>query len=206
MFPTGLSKGTYTGHVKLSAPGANSITVPVTLTVSHDGEENEGIGATTYTQDAADSGAVAARWVYGAGVPDADLSDPTNQGLLLSNNASAASKARAGVILDNVGGITLSVLGFDLRQGSLCTANGPRFIVVTTDNVVHTVGGCNPAKAQAWPKAGCASASIPAQAKPAIAPDSTVKSIALMLDDGPESGGGMVVLDNINVNGTFINA
>ena len=206
VFPTGLAKGTYTGHVKLSAPGANSITVPVTLTVSHDGEDdNEGIGATTYTQDAADSGAVAARWVYGAGVPDADLSDPTNQGLLLSNNASAASKARAGVILDNVGGITLSVLGFDLRQGSLCTANGPRFIVVTTDNVVHTVGGCNPAKAQASPAKGWMRLRFdPAQAKPAIAPDSTVKSIALMLDDGPESGGGMVVLDNINVNGTFI--
>ena len=206
--PTGLARGTYTGHIKLSASGVNSLTVPVTLTVSHDDDGEDGgksIGATTYTFDPANTGAVAARWVYGAGVPDADLSDPTNQGLLLSNNAGASSKTRAGVILHNVGNITLSALGFDMRQGSLCSANGPRFIVVTTDNVVHTVGGCNPAMAQASPANGWTRFRFdPAQAKPAIAPESTVKSIALMLDDGPESGGGMVVLDNINVNGTFI--
>jgi len=31
-----------------------------------------------------------------------------------------------------------------------------------------------------------------------------VKSIHIVLDDGPEAGASMVVLDNINVNGTFI--
>jgi len=205
--PAGLAKGTYVGQIKLSVTGTtDSITVPVTFTVSHDGEDDgKSIGASTYTYDPNNTGAVAARWVYGAGVPDADLTDPTNQGLLLSNNAGASSKARAGAIFHNVGGINLSVLGFDLREGSLCTANGPRFIVVTTDNVVHTVGGCDPAQAQASPAKGWMRFRFdPAQAKPAISPDSTVKSIALMLDDGPETSGGMAVVDNININGTMI--
>ena len=208
--PAGLAKGTYVGQIKLSIPGgstSSTVTVPVTFTVSHSGGEDDGksISATTYTSDPNDTGAVAARWVYGAGVPDADLADPTNQGLLLTNNAGASSKARAGAIFHNVGGINLSVLGFDLREGSLCTARGPRFIVVTTDNVVHTVGGCAPAQAQASPAKGWTRYRFdPAQAKPAITPDSTVKSIALMLDDGPETGGGMAVVDNININGTII--
>jgi len=31
-----------------------------------------------------------------------------------------------------------------------------------------------------------------------------VKSIHIVLDDGPETGASMVVLDNIHINGTFI--
>jgi hypothetical protein len=208
----GLAKGRYTGQIKLSAPGASSISVPVTFTVKHDGEDGGGhgggddsINTTTYTYDPSNTGAVSAMWVYGAGVPDSDENDRTNQGLVLSNNANATSKARAGVVLTNVGGITLSALGFDLRQGSLCSARGPRFIVVTSDSVVHRIGGCNQVNAQSAPAKGWTRFRFdPSQASPAIAPDSIVKSIALMLDDGPDAGGGMVVLDNINVNGTFI--
>jgi len=44
----------------------------------------------------------------------------------------------------------------------------------------------------------------PAKAVPAIAPDSTIKSIVLVLEDGPDAEGGMVVLDNINLNGNFV--
>ena len=206
VFPDGLAKGTYTGQIKLSAPGVSSLSVPVTLTVKGGGEGDDSvISTTTYTHDLSDTGAVTATWVYGAGVPDSDENDRSNQGLVLSNNANASSKARAGVILNKVGNITLSELGFDLREGSLCSARGPRFIVVTSDNVVHSVGGCNPANAQSAPAKGWTRFRFdPSQATPAITPESTVKSIALMLDGGPEAGGGMVVLDNINVNGTFI--
>jgi hypothetical protein len=205
--PAGLAAGTYTGQINLSAPGAASLGVPVTFTVrsSGGGGGDLAISATTYTSDPSDTGAVSASWVYGAGVANVDETDPTNQGLVLSNNAIASSNARAGVILNNVTGITLNALGFDLRQGSLCSAKGPRFIVVTSDNVVHSVGGCSQANAQAAPATGWTRYQFnPSQATPAIAPDATVKSIALMLDDGPEAGGGMAVLDNINVNGTFI--
>ncbi len=204
--PEGLAGGSYTGQIKLSVPGVSSITVPVTLTVARDGEgDDTSISTTVYTYDPANTGAVAARWVYGAGVPGSDASDPTNQGLVLTNNASASSKARAGVILHNLGDTTLKVLGYDLRQGSLCSTHEPRFIVVTSDDVTHRVGGCNVASSQPAPAKGWTRFRFDsAQAVPAIVPGSTVKSIALMLDDGPDAASGMVVLDNINVNGKFV--
>jgi hypothetical protein len=204
--PVGLARGSYTGQIQLSAPGAGSISVPVTLTVAGEGGgEDSSFRTTTYTYDPTNTGAVAATWVYGAGVPATDASDPTNQGLMLSNNAPAASKARAGVILDGVANTALIVLGFDMRQGSLCSTRGPRFIVVTSDDVAHAVGGCKAANSQPAPAPGWTRfVFTPAQASPAIAPGSTVKSIALMLDDGPDAAGGIVVLDNINLNGTLI--
>jgi hypothetical protein len=208
VFPQGLRRGRYTAQIHLTAPGASSLSVPVTLTVPgrerEDDDEGSSIRAVAYTYDPADTGAVASRWVYGAGVPG-DVTDPTNQGLVLANNASASSQTRAGVILSNVEGLTLSMLGYDLRQGSLCSARGPRFVVVTNDEVAHTVGDCRSANAQPTQVKGWTRFQFdPAQATPAIAPSSTVKSIALMLDDGPEASGGMAVLDNINVNGTLV--
>jgi len=203
--PLGLARGGYTGQIQLSAPGVSSITVPVTLTVAGESEDQESFRTTTYTYDPTNTGAVAATWVYGAGVPVTNASDPTNQGLVLSNNAPAASKARAGVMIDGVAGTTLTVLGFDLRQGSLCSARGPRFIVVTSDGVAHALGGCNAANSQSAPAPGWMRFSFTSdQASPAIVLGSTVKSVALMLDDGPDASGGIVVLDNINVNGTLI--
>jgi hypothetical protein len=204
--PEGLAKGKYTGQVRLSAPGVASITVPVTFTVAEDGERPAGpVSASTYTDDARNTGTVTADWVHGTGVPGRDPEDRTHQGLVLVNNAGASSKTRAGLVFHNVEGSTLTVLGFDIRQGSLCTLKGPRFIVVTADDVVHTLGGCALANAQPAPAKGWKRFRFdPAKAVPAIAPDATVKSISLMLDDGPDADGGMVVLDNLNVNGNFV--
>lgn len=204
--PQGLAKGKYTGQVRLSAPGLGSIQVPVTFTVAEDAAGAAGpIRTSTYIHDPANTGAVAADWVHGAGVPGTDPEDRTNQGLLLVNSAGVASKARAGVILQNVEGLTLTALGFDIREGSQCTLKGPRFIVVTADDVVHTLGGCVFANAQPVPAKGWRRFRFdPAKAVPAIAQDATVKSIALVLDDGPDADGGLVVLDNINVNGNFV--
>ena len=202
--PDGLAKGKYAGQVRLSAPGMNSVTVPITFTVAGD-DSTAKPTARTYLHDPKNTGAVAAEWVHGAGVPADDPEDRTNQGLMLVNNAAAGSKARSGVKLQNVEGIVLSVLGFDIRQGSLCTLKGPRFVVVTSDAVVHTLGGCGLANAQPAPAKGWQRFRFdPAKAVPTIAPDSTIKSIALVLEDGPDDDGGMVVLDNINVNGNFV--
>jgi len=202
--PDGLAKGKYGGQVRLSAPGMDSVTVPITFTVAGD-DSTAKPTASTYLHDPKNTGAVAAEWVHGAGVPADDPEDRTNEGLVLINNAAAGSKARAGVKLQNVEGIVLSVLGFDIRQGSLCTLKGPRFVVVTSDAVVHTLGGCGLANVQPAPAKGWQRFRFdPAKAVPAIAPDSTIKSIALVLEDGPDAEGGMVVLDNINVNGNFV--
>jgi hypothetical protein len=204
--PQGLAKGKYTAQVRLSAPGLGSINVPVTFTVAEDAASSAApIRANTYVHDPGNTGAVAADWVHGAGVPATDPEDRTNQGLVLVNNAGTASKARSGVILHNVEGLTLTALGFDLREGSQCTLKGPRFIVVTADDVVHALGGCAFANAQPVPARGWRRFRFdPAKAVPAIPQDATVKSIALMLDDGPDADGGLVVLDNINVNGNLV--
>lgn len=71
--------------------------------------------------------------------------------------------------------------------------------------MVHTLGGCDPATTQAAPATGWKRYRFdPGEATPAIAPDAAIKSIALMMDEGPEANSGMVVLDNININDTFI--
>jgi hypothetical protein len=110
-------------------------------------------------------------------------------------------------VIRNAEGITLTELGYDIRNGSQCTASSPRFVVVTSDDVVHKIG-CSTGTAQPSPATGWKrlrfDPSNPAQTAPAITPGSKVKSIHIVLDDGPETGASMVVLDNININGTFI--
>ena len=77
---------------------------------------------------------------------------------------------------------------------------------MTTDSVVHEVGGCGKGTVQAAPAAGwqriTLNPSSASQAKPAISPGTQVKSIYLIVDEGPDAGSGMVVLDHININGT----
>jgi hypothetical protein len=203
-----LAAGSYTALIQFAASGATSITVPVTLVVRRggdDGGEDDAIRANVFTSDPTNTGAVVARWFSGAGVPASSSTDPANQGLMLSNNVPSSSQARAGVVFQNVKGITLNALGFDIREGSLCTANGPWFIVTTDDGVVHTLGGCSAANIQQAPASGWKRYLLdPAQASPAIASDAVVQSISLMVDEGPEANSGMVVLDNININDTFI--
>jgi hypothetical protein len=103
--------------------------------------------------------------------------------------------------------MTITELGYDIRTGGQCTATSPRFVVVTTDDVVHKIG-CSTGTAQPAPAAGWTrlrfDPASPAQTSPAIATGSKVKSIYLVLDNGPETGASMAVIDNININGTFI--
>ena len=110
-------------------------------------------------------------------------------------------------MIRSVEGITLTELGFDMRTGGQCTSTSPRFVVVTSDEVVHKIG-CSTGTSQPAPAAGWTRLRFdptnPAQTSPAIAAGSRVKSIYLVLDSGPETGSSMVVLDNIDVNGTLI--
>ena len=209
-----LVPGHYAAVIGVSAPGATSKFVPVMLTVqSGDGGGEDGGGETddsnfmaaAYTDDPGNTGGVAAQWVSGAGVPSNNPNDPTNEGLLLTNNVPSSSKARAGALITNVQGINPTALGFDIRQASLCSAHGPYFIVQTQDGVNHTVGGCNTRNIQPAPAAGWTRFRFnPAQASPPIGPGETVKSISLMMDQGPDKNSGHAVLDNLNINDKFI--
>ncbi len=212
--PAGMSAGSYSGTINLSAPGANSISVPITINVSSDEGRGQAssLSAEPYVYDPTQSGALAAKWVDRIGAPVHDGTDATYQGLVLSKNASTSTEAQAGAVIKNAAGLTLTELGFDIRDGGQCSATSPHFVVVTTDGVVHVVGGCGkgttlPAPAMGWKRIRF-DPSKPEQASPPITLGQQVKSLAIMLDQGPETGanaaGGLVVLDNIDINGVLI--
>jgi len=115
-------------------------------------------------------------------------------------------------LIRNADGLSLTELGFDYRDGGQCTDTSPRFAVVTTDNVTHVVGGCNKGTIHAalvsgWIRVRFDLGST-TQTSPPITPGQQVKNIALVLDQGPETGasaaGGLVVIDNIDINGTLV--
>jgi len=166
--------------------------------------------AQPYTYDPNFSGTVASVWVDGLGMPTGNASGTRDPGLVLSKNGGAPSGTLAGATIHNFSG-SLSELGFDYRSGGQCTMTSPRFIVVTTDNITHVVGGCSKGTVTAAPVAGWNRVRFnlaeTSQANPAITPGETVSSITLVLDLGPEAGasaaGGLVVIDEIDINGTF---
>ena len=224
--PTGLASGTYTATVKIAAQGATGINLPVILKVvsgDDDGGSNDGGGsgndassggglhAWAYAYDPTGTNTVAATWMDGTGAASTSTAttaaDTRNQGLLLSKTSNASNQAQAGVVIRDVEGISLTQLGYDIRVGSQCTATSPRFVVVTTDDVVHKIG-CASGTAQPAPVAGWKRLRFdpanPAQTVPAIPAGSKVKSIHLVHDGGPEAGSSIVVLDNIDINGKSI--
>jgi len=225
VYPTGLASGTYTANVYITAPGITAVTVPVVLRVvsGDDGggdDGGSGGGGTTsspgaplrawpYAYDPAVSNSVAATWMDSTGVSSGanNSTDTRNQGLLLSKTSAASNQAQAGVVLREVVGMSLTELGYDMRSGGQCTTTSPRFVVVTNDEVVHKIGCATgttqPAPATGWTRLRFDPAN-PAQSTPAISPGTTVKSIHLVLDGGPETGSSIVVLDNIDINGRII--
>ena len=211
--PDGLPTGSYAGVVQISAPGSVSIDMPVTLNVGSTrgggGGDDSAFQALPAVSDVSQSGSVNAKWINGAGVPNADdVNDPQNQGLLITKSSTSATKASAGVTINNADGTALTALGFDIRNGSQCTARTPAFVVVTSDGVTHVVGGCSKGTKQASPAQGWTrlrfDPSNPAQATPPMASGTTVKTIQLVINEGPDAGSGMVILDNILVNKTVI--
>jgi hypothetical protein len=168
------------------------------------------MSAQPYTYDPTLSGAVTSVWVDGLGMPNGHQSNSHDPGLVLSKNGGAPSGTLAGATITNFSG-SLSELGYDYRSGGQCTTTSPRFVVVTTDNVTHVVGGCSKGTITAAGVAGWNRVRFnlaeTSQSNPAITPGETVSSITLVLDLGPEAGsaaaGGLVVIDDIDINGAF---
>jgi hypothetical protein len=220
----GLSTGTYSGMITLTA-GTRKTSVYVTMFVAtstsggggDDGSETESqLAVQPIVNDPTNSGTVGAALLDAAGVPVSSgttTSNPGNLALALSKTVHAPAGTSAGAQLvgaENL--VKLTELGFDVRQGGHCTANSPHFVVVTSDDVTHVLTGCangtiQTAPAQGWIRVRFDPAN-PAQASPPIAPGQSIKSIAIVLDQGPEAtpnpGGGLVVLDNIDVNGVIV--
>jgi hypothetical protein len=192
-----------------------------------DGNKNKGFTVTPFTfvgsatdcaPSPAGSNIVTSAWLTGLGLPDDGSSNttPTNldphNGLLLSKNGLTSDCSAAGATITKVKGITLTELGFDVRNGSHCSGGAPRFNVVDSSNVLHFAGSCTngvvtpaPQDPTAWSRARFA----PAGFFPALAPGTTIKSISIIFDEGTDTAGGMpglAVIDNIDINGVLVPA
>ena len=219
----GLSMGTYSGMITLTT-GTRKTFVYVTVFVATSGsggggddggEAETALAIQPIVNDPSNSDTVGAALLDAAGVPvsSQSASNTGNVALALSKTAHAPAGTSAGAQLVPAENLTkLTELGFDVRQGGHCTANSPHFVVVTSDDITHVLTGCakgtiQTAPAQGWIRVRFDPAN-PAQASPPIAPGQQIKSITIVLDEGPEAtpkpGGGLVVLDNIDVNGVIV--
>ena len=164
---------------------------------------------------AAGTDTVSAAWVTHEGLPDAGKSD---HALRLEKTGPTANCAAAGANIYKVEGITLTELGYDVRDDGDCSANAPRFEIVMSGDGLHTVGCADGAvtetltdsRGQTWSRKRWSADDLAnsAQASPPITPDSgTVVSISLVFDDGQDAtdvSTGLTFVDNVDVNGTLI--
>jgi len=158
---------------------------------------------------------VEAEWVTHEGLPDAGQSD---HALFLQKLGATPNCASAGAKIKKVTGITLSELGYDVRDGGHCGAGAPRFNVVMSNDGLHFVGcAAGPAtgvladsQGNTWTRKRWTAADLanPALASPPItAASGTVVSLSIVFDEGTDTGPdftGEAFLDNIDVNGTLI--
>jgi len=171
----------------------------------HQEEEDCAFAVVPSVFDPQRTGSVRAAWVPGAGLPDD--TGKSNFGLLLQKTSPIATNAAAVAEVEGVQGITLSELGFDVRNDSLCTAGSPRFNV-TTDVGVYYFFGCyygihTPIPGTNFTRVRFTNADA-FPATPTTPPfpgfgSLTVQSIELVFDET-----GFAVLDNIDINGTLI--
>jgi Immunoglobulin I-set domain len=206
-FATGLTGGTYSCVIKISANGTTK-RVYVVLVVgrgSGDDGESDDSEVRPFSFDPGAKNTAQAMWLDGHGVPYTSKKDPTNQGLVLRKNPSGPSSAIAGASLKDAAGSQLTTLSFDMRSDSECSKGAPQFVIVTADEVVHkascATGTIQPLAVPGWQRVSFNPANG-AQLSPAVAPGMAVKTIALVMDHS--TGTGMAVLDNINVNGKYI--
>lgn len=197
--------------------------------------------------DPGDTDSVQSKWEQGIGCPNgtatkssSNYTDPTcatmfdpmdeeNDGLLLEKGGPTGQNSAATAQLQNVQGITLTELGYDIRlldypsagQGSHCGAGAPRFDVYTTAGLFFV--GCDSPPATsvtldsgtgsggAWtrlrwsPVMGFGSACGPSFGPCAVT--GTVQHIYIVFDEGTDTGPdffGTAVLDNIDVNGQLV--
>jgi hypothetical protein len=184
---------------------------------------------------------VSATWLQGIGCPTGanassgpytdpacatgDQMDKKNEGLLLAKTGPTANNASAFAQLQNVQGLTLTELGYDIRKpvssadarGSHCGAGAPRFNIETTDGGFYFLGCNSPPSVDQTPGNGWVrlrwGVSTPLKAFNASTgaldniSGKTVKSLSIVFDEGQDTGPdnfGLAVLDNVDVNGTLV--
>jgi hypothetical protein len=164
---------------------------------------------TPFEFDPGHTGIVAGDWVKHLGLPQDN--DKNRFGLLLSKNGTTPTNASAGLVIHGVKSLHLTELGFDVRNGGHCGAGAPRFNVVTSDGVTRFYGCVYGTHTPNTPAPGWQRVrfftNVSYPGAPAITAGLTVASISIDFDEGTDIGAdfsGMVVLDNIDVNGVLI--
>ena len=180
----------------------------------------EGIGCPTGAKVADYPATSPTRTFTADGCTTGDPSDKTNQGLLLVKTGPTTNNASAGAVLNNVKGITLTDLGYDIRKpgadqtdvrGSHCGAGAARFNVTTSDGFWAV--GCNSpapvvvASGDGWMRLRWAPTGF--KDNTVLSPiTGTIKSISIVFDEGQDTGGpdnfGVAIIDNIDVNGVLV--
>jgi hypothetical protein len=154
---------------------------------------------------------VAGDWVKHLGLPQDN--DKNRFALLLSKNGTTSTNASSGLVVHGVKGLHLTELGFDVRNGGHCGAGAPRFNVVTNDGFTRFYGCVYGTHSPNTPAPGWQRVrfftNVSYPGAPAMTAGLTVDSISIDFDEGTDIGpdfSGMVVLDNIDVNGVLIGA
>lgn len=156
------------------------------------------------------------------GCPSSDPNDQDINGLVLGKQGPTGNYASGGASVkytpnSATNPLVLSEIGYDLRidMGSHCGAGAPRFNIVTTTGKFYFLACDSPAatiKASSlqWKRLrwGDPTTSTPVSgynaATGALEPiTDPIKSIDLVFDEGSDSGTGIAILDNIDVNGTL---
>jgi hypothetical protein len=144
---------------------------------------------------------------YPAGTPGGVKSEWTNaQGdpapaLMLKKTSPTFDCSSAGATFNNVAGITITNLEFDVKSDGLCTGGSPRFNLNATDGF-HFIGGCgNGTQTDAdtgWTHVTF-NLSDASQAFPAVASGAKVNTLRLVLDEQ-----GTSYIDNVKINDQLI--
>jgi hypothetical protein len=176
--------------------------------------------------DPADSGQIKAEWTSEIGCPDCSPApaDGRKMGLLLAKTGPTITfNAAAGAHLRGVNGLVITEIGWDVRTGTHCGAGAPRFNITTQADVVYMIGCASPPPSSTTSP----SPSIPDgwkrlrydvsqafNASNGFVQDgglvgAPVKTIEIIFDEGQDASGGpdmsgLVILDNITLNGVMI--
>ena len=150
--------------------------------------------------------------------PTGDSEDSENQGLLLAKTGPTNNNAAAGARIDGLGNFVISELGWDVRNGTHCGAGAPRFNIHVKSEPASTIHfvGCSAMPVVSTGLYGTRRRVTAAQLAGAgfafspIPMGSVIDSIEIVYDEGQdtptatEAGNGLVVLDNIDINGVLV--
>ena len=176
----------------------------------------DGAGCPTKAQIAAYPSTHATGTYTDPACPTGDPKDKNVQGLILVKTGPTINNASAGANLNGVKNVVLTELGYDIRNGSHCDADSPRFNITTTTGKFYFLACNSPAPTtiivgNGWMRrrwgAGTPGTVMGYLNGAVLLPiTDPIKSISILTDEGDDVAPktGLAILDNIDVNGVLV--